>query len=125
MKVIQTKQAKAKFYSPLFDYLKVSRSRKEIANFMCTCDRVARDEINGISKHYAVIRGSHFMGYRLARPIHLLNDEELEQEICLVKKTLYEIQNRISDLKKVEKPLIAYLKVAEKEKSSPAKTTSN
>ena len=125
MKVIQTKKAKEEFYSPLFDFLKETKTKEEIAKYLGVSERTARDEVALISKHYAVIRGSFQKGYRLAKPIKNLNSEELNQEMELIQKTINEFKSRIKDMKQTMKPLIAYLKVAEKEKSSPTKTTSN
>lgn len=116
MQVLQTKKAKKEFYSPIFNFLKETKTRDEIANYLCVSKRKAREEVALISKHYAVIRGSFQKGYRLAKPIKDINSNELNQEIELVQRTVNEFNSRIKDMKRTMKPLIAYLKVAEKEK---------
>lgn len=114
MEVKQTKVNKENFYSPIKDYLKKTRTRNEIADYMNTSDREARREVSLVSKFFPVIRGSFTKGYRLARPINELSFEEMKKEQGLVKKTIKDLNAKIKDLKKNLKPLIAYKVVIEK-----------
>ena len=115
MKVEQTKKAKEEFYSPVMSLIKTTRTVEELSRKVGICERKVRDEINGIAKHYAVIRGSFQKGYRMARDFSKLSLEEMEEEAALVKKTASEFNSRIEDMKKPLKPLIAYQKQIEKE----------
>lgn len=114
LKPMQTAKAKKSFWSPLMDALKSTKTVTELADYMCTTERHARDEVNSIRKHYAVISGSFQKGYRLARPINELNHDEKLQELEVINKTIGEFQARINDMKRTLKPLIAYKKVLEK-----------
>ena len=115
MKVQQTKKAKEEFYSPVLQLIKTTKTRRELSLKIGISERNIRNEINGISKHYAVIRGSFQKGYRLTKPIGTMTLEEMEQEAELVQRTINEFNARINDMKKPQKPLIAYLKTLEKE----------
>jgi len=116
MQVLQTKKAKEEFYSPIFNFLKETRTKEEIANYLGVSKRTAREEVASIGKHYAVIRGSFQKGYRLAKPINKMTLEEKMKEKELVRRTVNEFNSRIKDMKRTMKPLIAYLKVLEKQK---------
>jgi len=115
MKEKQTRKAKEEFYSPIIIFLKQKRTVDEIADYMLVSNRKARDEVNGIGKHYPVIRGSFQKGYRLARPIKQMDQKEKETELELIDRSINEFWARIQDMKKTLKPLIAYKKVLEKE----------
>lgn|SRR5690554_289773 len=114
MKVIQTKKAKEEFYSPIYTFLKTTKTRHDIANYLGMSPRKAREEVHLLSKHYAVIRGSFQKGYRLARPIDTMDHNEKLKEQQLILRTINEFTSRIQDMKQTLKPLIAYLKVLEK-----------
>ena len=64
--------------------------------------------------HYPILATSNQKGYRRARDINDLTIEELEKEMEEVKHQLEEHKSRIACLKKKMKPLVAWLKVAEK-----------
>lgn len=113
-KIDQSKKAKAEFWSPLTDFIKENRTRKECAEYMQSSDGVIREEIRQISLHYPVISHSGKKGYRLAKSIDSLNVTELESEILEVNKTIFDLYSRIKFLKRRLKPLIAYKKMAEK-----------
>lgn len=115
MKVAQTKKAKEEFYSPAYQLIKTTKTRADLSRILGLSDRKVRDEINGISKHYAVIRGSFQKGYRLAKGIKTMTLEEMEAEANLVQRTIDEFNAKITDMKKPQKPLIAYKKILEKE----------
>ena len=113
--ILQTVKAKKEFWSPILTFLKTTKTKNEIASFMCVSDRKARDEVNSVRKHYAVISGSFKKGYRLAKNFNELSLEEKEKERDLAVRTVNEFQSRIQDMKKNQKPLIAYIKSIEKE----------
>ena len=64
--------------------------------------------------YYAVLALSNKEGYRLARNIKEMNQEEKEKEAEEIRHQLNEFNSRIKVMKKRMKPLIAYLKVLEK-----------
>ena len=113
-KTIQTKKAKDEFYSPLLNFLSIDRTREDVAGYLNVSERKARDEINTVRKHYAVISGSFAKGYRLAKKFDKMTPEEKEKEKELVSRTIAEFESRIRDMKKSQKPLIAYLRALEK-----------
>ena len=113
-KIDQSKKAKAEFWSPLTDFLKENRTRKECAEFMQSTDATIREEVRQISLHYPVLSHSGKAGYRLAKKIDSLNVTELEAEMIEVDKTIFDLYSRIKFLKRRLKPLIAYKKMAEK-----------
>ena len=113
-RIMQTKKAKEEFYSPILSLLKTTRTSEEIAGILCISERKARDEINTTRKHYAVISGSFTKGYRLARKFTTMSLEEKIKEKEMAVRTVNEFQSRIADMKKNQKPLIAYIKSLEK-----------
>ena len=116
LKVDQSKKAKEQYHHQIVDILLERSTKQEITEVLHCSERKARDIIAECSMHYPVIAYSGQPGYRRARPIDDLTPEELEKEIKDVKRTLHEAHSRVKCLKKRMKPLIAWLKVAEKKK---------
>lgn len=97
-KIMQSAKAKQKYWSPLMDTLKSTKTVTELADYMCTTERHARDEVNSIRKYYAVISGSFQKGYRLAKDFSKLTLEEKLQEKELALRTVNEFQSRLNHL---------------------------
>ena len=110
----QTNEAKIAFSSPMLELLHNKATKAELQEKLGISERAVRNEIAECSMYYAVIATSDKSGYRLAKPIGCLNDEELLLELDEVDHAIHEISSRIKCLKKRLKPLIAYKKVAEK-----------
>lgn len=118
--VKQDKQSKRRFNSPLLDVFKTGENytRKELANIFGHTDEYTRQEVGIISMYYPIISYSTKKGYRMVDTKKLIEEKDQEKilkEIEEIKHTLAEINSRIKILKKKQKPLIASLKVLEKE----------
>ena len=115
--VKQTKDAKQNYNHPIIDLLFADEplTKEEIGEKLhITSDRVIRDVISICSMHYPVIAVSSKKGYRRAKNIDQLEGKALEVEIDEVEHQLRELKSRVDCLKKRMKPLVAWLKVAEK-----------
>lgn len=115
--VKQTKDAKKNYNHPIIDLLFADEplTKEEIGEKLhITSDRVIRDVISICSMHYPVIAVSSKKGYRRAKAIDNLEDKELQLEIDEVEHQLRELKSRVDCLKKRMKPLVAWLKVAQK-----------
>ena len=115
--VKQTKDAKKNYNHPIIDLLFADEplTKEEIGEKLhITSDRVIRDVISICSMHYPVIAVSSNKGYRRAKNIDQLEGKALEVEIDEVEHQLRELKSRVDCLKKRMKPLVAWLKVAEK-----------
>ena len=113
----QTKEAKKAYEHPIIDFLlgEEPKTKEEIGQHLhITSEREIRNIIAICSMHYAVIATSDKKGYRRAKPIESLQGNELLVEMDEVMKQIRELNSRIRCLKKRVKPLIAWLKVAEK-----------
>lgn len=112
----QSKEAKAVFQSPVLELLKSEKpiSKWEMVEKLEMSERRIRDMISECSMYYAVLALSNKEGYRLARKIDEMNQEEKEKEAEEIRHQLNEFNSRIRVMKKRMKPLIAYLKVLEK-----------
>ena len=113
----QAKKAKDEFKHPIIDLLFTNEpmTKDEIKEKLhISSERATRDIIAQCSMHYPIIATSDRAGYRRAKNIDNLNDEELIQEIEEVEHQLNELKSRIVCLKKRMKPLVAWLSVAKK-----------
>ena len=113
----QNKATKDNYNHPIINLLFSNEplTREEIGEKLnITSDRTIRDTIAVCSMHYPILATSNQKGYRRARDINDLTIEELEKEMEEVKHQLEEHKSRIVCLKKKMKPLVAWLKVAEK-----------
>ena len=115
-KMKQTKSDKENFRSPMLDLLKEVRSKEELSEIRGISTRAVRNEIAECSMYYPVIATSDKEGYRLAKNISDLDDENLLSELEEINHAIHEISSRIKCLKKRLKPLIAYKKIAEKKR---------
>ena len=115
--VKQTKDAKKNYNHPIIDLLFADEplTKEEIGEKLhITSEREVRDVISICSMHYPVIAVSSKKGYRRAKNIDQLEGKALEVEIDEVEHQLRELKSRVDCLKKRMKPLVAWLKVAEK-----------
>jgi biotin operon repressor len=113
----QTKDAKKNYNHPIIELLLSDEpvTKEEIGEKLhITSDRVIRDVISICSMHYPVIAVSSKKGYRRAKAIDNLEDKELQLEIDEVEHQLRELKSRVDCLNKRMKPLVAWLKVAQK-----------
>lgn len=113
----QTKNAKQNYNHPIIDLLFADEplTKEEIGEKLhITSEREVRDVISICSMHYPVIAVSSKKGYRRAKAIDNLDDKELQLEIDEVEHQLRELKSRVDCLKKRMKPLVAWLKVAQK-----------
>ena len=113
----QTKQAKAQYKHPIIDLLLTDEpmTKDELCEKLHTSEREVRNIISECSMYYPVIATSNRAGYRRAKDITKLSIDELALEFEEVEHQANEIKSRIKCLKKKLKPLIAWLKVAEKQ----------
>lgn len=114
----QTREAKEKFWSPMMNLLQHNvRTKAELKEILKISERAIRNEIAQCSMYYPVIATSDKSGYRLAKSINdLMDDESLLLELDEVNHQIRELNSRIKCLKKRLKPLIAYKKIAEKKR---------
>ena len=115
--VKQTKDAKKNYNHPIIDLLFADEplTKEEIGEKLhITSEREVRDVISICSMHYPVIAVSSKKGYRRAKAIDNLEGTALEIEIDEVLHQLAELKSRVDCLKKRMKPLVAWLKVAQK-----------
>lgn len=124
-KVRQTDSAKKKYQNPTLSLIKKGTDREELRNLLNCTDSQARHEVAEISLFYPVISSSGSKGYRLPKNIEEMSESELEEEIKVVERTLNEHLSRVKCLRKKCKPLIAWLKVAEKKKNEEVKNENN
>lgn len=113
----QTKNAKQNYNHPIIDLLFADEplTKEEIGEKLhINTEREVRDVISICSMHYPVIAVSSKKGYRRAKAIDNLEDKELQLEIDEVEHQLRELKSRVDCLKKRMKPLVAWLKVAQK-----------
>lgn len=113
----QNKATKDNYNHPIINLLFTDTplTKEEIGEKLnITSDRTIRDVIAVCSMHYPILATSNQKGYRRARDINDLTIEELEKEMEEVRHQLEEHKSRIACLKKKMKPLVAWLKVAEK-----------
>ena len=117
----QNKETKQKYSHPIVDLLLTdeSKSKEELMEKLnIQSDRILRDVIAICSMHYPIIATSNRKGYRRAKDISKLTPAELEEEMDDVRHQINEHKSRIACLKKKMKPLVAWLKVAEKKLDS-------
>lgn len=115
--VKQTKDAKNSYNHPIIEILlsEEPKTREEIGEVLhITSDREIRDIISICSMHYPVIAVSSKKGYRRAKAIDNLEGTALQLEIDEVEHQIRELKSRVDCLKKRMKPLVAWLKVAQK-----------
>lgn len=112
-KIKQTKQAKIDYAHPIIDILAQRCSKQDVMDVLHCSEREARMLISECAMHYPVISYSkNGVGYRRAKPIDSLSNEELALETLEIENTIKDTSSRIKCLKKRLKPLIAWLKVA-------------
>lgn len=109
-------EAKRSFASPVLEMLKSEKpiSKWDMVEKLEKSERRIRRMIADVSQFYAVIATSDKEGYRLARKIDSMNDDERNLEKIEVEHQLAELKCRVKALKRRMKPLVAYLKVLEK-----------
>lgn len=113
----QTKDAKKNYNHPIIELLLSDEpvTKEEIGEKLhITSDREIRDVISICSMHYPVIAVSSKKGYRRAKNIDQLEGKALEVEIDEVLHQINELKSRVDCLRKRMKPLVAWLKVAQK-----------
>lgn len=113
----QTKAAKEAYKHPIIDFLlsEEPKTKEEIGDHLhITSDREIRDVISICSMHYPILALSGKKGYRRAKNIDSLEGAMLQAEIEEVEHQLNELKSRVACLKKRMKPLVAWLKVAQK-----------
>lgn len=115
-KIDQSRKAKREFDSQMLYLLnsKTDTTRGELVHKTGWCDRVVRDEVSKLSKHYAVFSHGSKTGYRLAKQVNNLTLEEAYEERRQKSLSLNERAKKVQDLKAGMKPLIAYGKVLDK-----------
>lgn len=123
--VRQTESAKKKYSNPTLSLIRKGTDREELRTLLNCTDAQARHEVAEISLFYPVISSSSTKGYRLPKNIEEMSLNELEEEIKIVERTLNEHLSRVKCLKKKCKPLIAWLKVAEKKKNEELNNEDN
>lgn len=109
-------EAKRSFASPVLELLKSEKpvSKWDMVEKLELSERRIRKMISDCSQFYAVIATSDKEGYRLARKIDSMTDEEKALEKNEVEHQLAELKCRVKALKRRMKPLVAYLKMMEK-----------
>ena len=114
-KMSQSAESKQQFQSEALKFLTEVKTKEELKDLLgYESERAVRNEIAECSMYYAILATSDKKGYRLAKPIGDLENEELLNEFNEVDHAIHEISSRIKCLKKRLKPLIAWKKIAEK-----------
>lgn len=115
--VKQTKDAKQQYKHPIIEMLLTEEplTKDELKDKLhATSEREVRDIISTCAMHYPVIAVSNKRGYRRAKNIDSLDGNKLIVEMDEVQQQLNELKSRVACLKKRMRPLVAWLKVAEK-----------
>lgn len=101
------------------DYLSTERytTRKELVERTGLNDRDVRNKISELKKERVVIYSSGQAGYRLAKELKSMTEEEREKEIELVTHSLNDCKSRTKQLNKQKRKYIAYIKKAEQFKA--------
>ena len=102
----------------LIELLQQERTRSELCALLVLTDSSMRTEVSELACEYPVISYSTKKGYRICNTKKLVKEKNINninQEIIELRHTLAEINSRIKKLKKRMRPLIASLKVLEKE----------
>lgn len=109
-------EAKRSFASPVLEMMKSEKpvSKWDMVEKLELSERRIRMMIADCSQFYAVIATSDKEGYRLARKIDSMSDEEKALEKIEVEHQLAELKCRVKALKRRMKPLVAYLKMMAK-----------
>lgn len=118
----QTKEAKNQYSHPIIEILisDEPKTKQEIGEILhISSEREVRDVISICSMHYPIIAISSKKGYRRAKAIDTLEGIHLQVEITEVEHQLAELKSRVDCLKKRMKPLVAWLKVAQKKLPNP------
>lgn len=115
--VLQTKKAKEKYNHPIVDILLERHTGEDLEQILHCSNRKVREVIAECSMHYPIIAISEkASGYRRAKDLNNLTGDELIKEMAIVRRTISEHSSRVKCLKKKMKPLIAWLKIAEKKR---------
>ena len=113
----QTKKAKEQYNHEIINILLERHTKEELQEILHCPNRKVREIIAECSMHYPIIALSKkASGYRRAKNIDQLSGVELEEEMQVVERMLREHKSRIKCLKKKMKPLIAWLKIAQKKR---------
>lgn len=88
-------------------------TRKELMECTKLTDREVRKKISELKLQRVVLYSSNKTGYRLAKAIDKMTDEELEKELEEVRHSLNDCKSRTQKLNKQKRKYIAYLKKAE------------
>lgn len=90
------------------------KSRKQLVKETGLSDREIRNKISKLKYSRVVLYNSNTSGYRLAKPIESMSNEELSKEIKLVQHCINDINARKKIFNKQKRSYIAYLKMVEK-----------
>ena len=115
--VKQTKDAKQQYKHPIIDLLLTDEplTKEQLKEKLhVSSEREVRDIISTCSMHYPIIAVSNKKGYRRAKSIDSLDGDHLIAEMDEVRQQINELKSRVACLKKRMRPLVAWLKVAEK-----------
>lgn len=115
--VKQTKSAKEEYEHPIIELLLSEEplTKEELKEKLhTTSEREVRDIVSICAMHYPVIAVSNKKGYRRAKNIDSLDGDHLLAEMDEVKAQINELASRVACLRKRMRPLLAWLKVAEK-----------
>lgn len=123
----QSVKAKKNFQHPLVQMLEQPMTKQQISECFDCSNREAREMVAECAMYFPIIALSSNSkpGYRRARDIATLNDIGLNTDIDDAKQMIRELNSRVKCLKKRMKPLIAWLKVAEKEAKRRNEQTGN
>lgn len=88
-------------------------TRKELVEKTGLTDREVRKKISELKLRRVVLYSCQKSGYRLAKAIDKMTDEELESELEEVRHSLNDCKSRTQKLNKQKRKYIAYLKKAE------------
>lgn len=96
-------------------YLSTERymTRRDLIKETGLSDRKIREKISELKKERVVIYSSSKAGYRLAKELKNMTQQEREEEIKLVTHSLNDCKSRTKQLNKQKRKYIAYIKKAE------------
>lgn len=90
-------------------------TKLELQDLTGLSERAVRDRISKLKKECVILSFSSGKGYRKVKPTEEMTQEEKQLEYSEVMHCIREYQNRVTDLKKSMRKLIARKKVLEKE----------
>ena len=98
----------------LIELLQQERTRSELCALLVLTDSSMRTEVSDLACEYPVISYSTKKGYRICdvdKVLKTQDQDKINEEIKEIRHTINELNSRIKQLKKRQRPLIKALKI--------------